>query len=89
MFRSRLELSYLGLEMQLSTRAIGIKSQMFNECVIKNYLCPSGRKKSHCMLARRATCSQLRLGDAIGGNVHAARFNGQNSHTERHLTARG
>ena len=29
------------------------------------------------MLARRAACSQLRLGDAIGRNDHTARFNGR------------
>ena len=40
--------------------------------------CPNGRKKSHCMLARRAACSQLRLGDAIGRNVHTARVNERN-----------
>ena len=44
----------------------------------KKLLCPNGRKKSHCMLARRAACSQLRLRDAIRRNVHTA----------RHLTAR-
>ena len=52
-------------------------------------LCPSGRKKSHCMLAHRAACSQLRLGDVIGRNVHTARFTRRNVHTSRHLTVRG
>ena len=52
-------------------------------------LCPNGRKKSHCMLARRAACSQLRLGNAIGRNVHTARFNQKNVHITRHLTVRG
>ena len=55
------------------------------------YLCPNGRKKSHCMLVRRAACSQLCLGVKIGemfippaskgDNVHTARFNGQNQDT--------
>ena len=55
---------------------------------LKMFLCPNGQKKSHCMLARRAACSQLRLGDAIGLNAHTTRFNGRNVHTTRHLTAR-
>ena len=38
-------------------------------------LCPNGQKKVHCMLARRASCRQLRLGDPIRRNVHTARFN--------------
>ena len=41
---------------------------------MKYFPCPNGRKKSHCMLARRSACSQLRLGDAIGRNVHTTRF---------------
>ena len=40
-------------------------------------LCPNGRKKSHCMLVRRAAWSQLCLGVKIGRNVHTARFNGR------------
>ena len=44
---------------------------------MKLILCPNGRKKSHCMLARRVACSQLRLSEAIGRNVHTARFNGR------------
>ena len=44
---------------------------------IKNILCPNGRKKSHCMLVRRAACSQLCLGVKIGRNVHNARFKGR------------
>ena len=37
-------------------------------------------KKSHCMLAHRAARSQLRLGDAIGRNVHTSLFNGRTVH---------
>ena len=40
------------------------------------------------MLARKAACYQLRLGDAIGRNVYTARFNGRNFPTTRHLNAR-
>ena len=50
-------------------------------------LCSNGRKKSHCLLATRAACSQLRLGVAIGRNVHTIRFNRKNVHIARHLTA--
>ena len=47
-------------------------------------LCPNGRKKSHCMLVRRAAWSQLCLGVKIGRNVHTARFNGRKcSYTSR------
>ena len=40
-------------------------------------MCPNGRKKSHCMLVRRAACSQLCLGVKIGRNVHTTRFKGR------------
>ena len=40
-------------------------------------LCPNGRKKSHCMLVRRAAWSQLCLDVKIGRNVHTACFNGR------------
>ena len=40
-------------------------------------MCPNGRKKSHCMLVRRAACSQLCLGVKIGRNVHTAHFKGR------------
>ena len=43
----------------------------------KIILCPNGRKKSHCMLVRRAAWSQLCLGVKMGRNVHTARFNGR------------
>ena len=53
-------------------------------------LCPNGRKKSHCMLARRTACSPLTQSSEIfippastGKNFHNARFNGQNIHTVR------
>ena len=58
--------------------------------LIHNVLvCPNGRIKSHCIFARRAACSQWRLGDETGRHVHTARFNGQNVHIARHLTAHG
>ena len=41
------------------------------------FLCPNGRKKSHCMLVRRAAWSQLCLGVKFGRNFHTAHFNGR------------
>ena len=49
-----------------------------SKCECRKFiLCPNGRKKSHCMLVRRAACSQLCLGVKIARNVHTARFKGR------------
>ena len=56
---------------------VGVFRSCGEQALQKVRLCPNGWKKSHCMLARKAPCSQLRLGDAIGRNVHTARSNGR------------
>ena len=54
-----------------------VESVVFFFRVMLIILCPNVQKKLHCMLARRAAFSQLRLDNAIGRNVHTTRFNGR------------
>ena len=54
-------------------KTIGVIIQWESSKMLYNiFVCPNGRKKSHCMRARRATCSQLRLDDASRRSVHSA-----------------
>ena len=47
---------------ELKFERLKVENEAVSKCSICNIiLYPNGRKKSHCMLSRRAACSQLRL----------------------------